>query len=119
MFADVLKKLRSEKGISQSELAEKLNVVQQTVAKWETSVAAPGVAIMKSIALYFNVTTDYLLEMPGAAFHGSTITPDEYELISAYRFLDEWGRSSIRNTLNHELQRCAALPGAKKKRSAM
>lgn len=119
MFADILKKLRTEKGVSQTELAKKLNVVQQTVAKWEKNIAAPGVAVMKDIALYFNVTTDYLLEMPQPSVAMDSITHDERDLIYGYRSLDEWGRSSIRNILHHELQRCAALPEASKKRLAM
>ena len=35
MFGDNLKKARKEKGLSQEALAEKLNVVRQTISKWE------------------------------------------------------------------------------------
>ena len=35
MFGDNLKKVRKEKGISQEALAEKINVVRQTISKWE------------------------------------------------------------------------------------
>ena len=39
MFGDNLKKVRKEKGFSQEALAEKLNVVRQTISKWEKGVS--------------------------------------------------------------------------------
>ena len=39
MFGDNLKKVRKEKGLSQEALAEKLNVVRQTISKWEKGVS--------------------------------------------------------------------------------
>lgn len=39
MFQDNLKALRKEKGITQEELAARLNVVRQTVSKWEKGVS--------------------------------------------------------------------------------
>ena len=35
MFNENIKKIRKEKGLSQEELAVKLNVVRQTISKWE------------------------------------------------------------------------------------
>lgn len=39
MLSDNLKRLRKVKGWSQEELAIKLNVVRQTISKWETGVS--------------------------------------------------------------------------------
>ena len=39
MLSDNLKNLRKAKGLSQEELAVKLNVVRQTVSKWEQGVS--------------------------------------------------------------------------------
>ena len=39
MFQDNLKALRKRKGITQEELATRLNVVRQTVSKWEKGVS--------------------------------------------------------------------------------
>lgn len=39
MLGDNLKKLRQSRGLSQEEMAGKLNVVRQTVSKWEKGVS--------------------------------------------------------------------------------
>lgn len=54
--------LRAERKISQSELAELLDVSRQTVSKWECNICDPEIGRIKQMALIFNVTTDYLLD---------------------------------------------------------
>lgn len=61
MFSDVLRKLRKEKGLSQSALADILNMSQQAIGKWETNHATPDFDTLVQLADYFNVSTDYLL----------------------------------------------------------
>lgn len=61
MFATQLKKLRTNKGISQLALAEMLGISQQAIGKWETGKATPDYDNLKRLANYFNVTTDFLL----------------------------------------------------------
>ena len=39
MIGETIKRFRKSKGMSQEELAVKLNVVRQTVSKWETGVS--------------------------------------------------------------------------------
>ena len=41
MFNENIKKIRKEKGLSQEELAVKLNVVRQTISKWEKGLSVP------------------------------------------------------------------------------
>ena len=67
MLAKKLKELREKKGISQAELANILDVAQQTVASWEKEKSSPNYEILQKIADYFLVTTDELLgrENPG------------------------------------------------------
>lgn len=54
-------KLRKEKGLSQEELANLLNVSRQSVSKWELGETIPEVNKIVEISILFNVTTDYLL----------------------------------------------------------
>ena len=57
MFAENLKKIRKDKGYTQEILAEKLNVVRQTVSKWEKGLSLPDVDMLSKIA---NVLKKYL-----------------------------------------------------------
>ncbi len=54
--------LRSEYGLSQEELADKLNVSRQTVYKWESDLALPKKEYLKQLVELFATTYDYLLD---------------------------------------------------------
>lgn len=50
MLSENIKNFRKQKGISQEELAIKLNVVRQTVSKWENGLSVPDSALLISLA---------------------------------------------------------------------
>lgn len=54
--------LRKKEGLSQEELANKLDVSRQTVYKWESDLATPEIEKIKNIAKMFNVSFDYLMD---------------------------------------------------------
>lgn len=60
-FSIRLKELRELKGLSQSILATKLGYTQPCIGKWEAGTREPSLDDIIAIALFFNVTTDYLL----------------------------------------------------------
>ena len=60
-FKDVIKQLRKEKKLKQSDLAEILNVDRTAVGKWEQGKNKPNADTLLVIADYFGVSTDYLL----------------------------------------------------------
>ena len=60
-LAQRLKDLRSEKGLSQSALADILGRTQQAIGKWEVGKSEPDGATLLKLSAFFNVTTDYLL----------------------------------------------------------
>ena len=55
-----IKKLRTEKGITQDELAKYLNITYQSVSKWETEAATPDTMLLPKIAVFFGVAIDNL-----------------------------------------------------------
>ena len=61
---DVLYRLRTEKGLSQEELAEKLFVTRQAVSRWETGETTPHVETLKQLSLLFDVSINTLLGAP-------------------------------------------------------
>lgn len=58
-----IKTLREKRGIIQEILASELGITQQMLSKYEKDVTVIKVDILKRLAEYFNVTTDYLLGM--------------------------------------------------------
>ena len=62
LFNEKLKKLRKEEGLTQEQLAEKLNVSRQAITKWETGEGVPDIENIKQISNLFNVTIDELLK---------------------------------------------------------
>lgn len=61
MLSENIKNLRKEKGMSQEELAAKLNVVRQTVSKWEQNLSIPDSEMLISIAEVFEVSVSQLI----------------------------------------------------------
>lgn len=53
--------LRKSKGMTQEELAERLDVSRQAVSRWESGTAMPDAGNILQLANLFEVTTDYLL----------------------------------------------------------
>ena len=56
-----IKELRQQRGLTQEDLSEALQVSVQTVSRWENGVNAPDLSMLPQLAIYFKVTTDYLL----------------------------------------------------------
>ena len=56
-----IKELRAEKGITQSQLADYLQIVQGTLSFWERGTHQPDFTSLTKISEYFNVSVDYLL----------------------------------------------------------
>lgn len=61
IFAQRLKSLRKEIGLSQEALAKKLNIDKSTIAKYETEKISPSIEMLIIFAKFFKVSTDYLL----------------------------------------------------------
>jgi len=61
MFSKNLKSIRRAKGLSQEQLAVKLNVVRQTVSKWEKGLSVPDAELLIKLSAVLNVSVDDLL----------------------------------------------------------
>lgn len=62
MFSEKLQIIRKNRGLTQEELAEKLSVSRQAVAKWEAGHTYPDITNLIGISNFFNVTVDYLVK---------------------------------------------------------
>lgn len=61
MLCEKIRDLRTNRNISQVELAKALGVSKQSVSNWENDNIQPSIELLVKIANYFLVTTDYLL----------------------------------------------------------
>jgi len=75
MLNENIKAIRKSKGLSQQELAIKLNVVRQTVSKWEQGLSVPDSDML--------VTMSEVLETPVSTLLGETIIETEVDTLKA------------------------------------
>ena len=61
---DILCSLRTQKGLSQEELAKRVFVTRQAVSRWETGETPPGVETLKLLSREFDVSINTLLGSP-------------------------------------------------------
>lgn len=60
-FSQRLRELRQDKGLSMKQLAKELGTTDAAVSNWENGINEPKISYLKSIAVYFKVTADYLI----------------------------------------------------------
>lgn len=58
-----LKELREENGVSQKQIAEYLSIKQNTYSQYETGKRQLPIELLIKLAQFYNVTTDYILEI--------------------------------------------------------
>lgn len=111
MLNDNIKTLRKKMGLTQVELAERLNVSQSTITSWENGTRRPDLDFLPVLAQIFGISVDDLLgtttdtvvktdpwAVESACFEPST--PEEYRLLSGFRSLNEAGQQFILQTLD-------------------
>ncbi len=65
MFSENLKKIRKEKGLSQEALSEKLNIVRQTISKWEKGLSIPDGDMLIKLSQVLEIHVETLLGTNG------------------------------------------------------
>lgn len=96
-----IKQLRENRGLIQEILASELGITQQMLSKYERDVLCIKVDVLKRIAEYFNVTTDYLLgvsevkrDLQGQMKVNKTLDT-YYDLIEIYKGLDGYDQEMV------------------------
>lgn len=112
MFAEILKELRAKAGLSQGQLAKSIGVSPGNVSDWEVGKTKPGYVALSSLARFFEVSSDYLLELDvppvktgvdlnrykvdqGLSCDGSPLEEDEADLIAMFRLLPSYEREDL------------------------
>lgn len=96
-----IKELRKKRGLIQQRLASELGITQQMLSKYEGDVTLIKVDVLKKIAKYFNVTTDYLLgvsdvkrDLQRQMIMNETLD-EYYDLVEVYKELDPYDQEMI------------------------
>lgn len=96
-----IKQLRQKRGVIQEILAAELGITKQMLSKYERDITLIKVDILKKIAAYFNVTTDYLLgvsdvkrDIKGQMKVNETLDA-YYDLVEVYKGLDPYDQEMI------------------------
>ena len=96
-----IKSLREKRGLIKELLAAELGITQQMLSKYERDISIIKVDVLKRLAGYFNVTTDYLLglsdvkrDLTGQIRINETID-EYYDLIEVYKKLDKYDQEMI------------------------
>jgi len=61
IFAERLKDLRTEQGLSVWQLGEAIGVSHAAISRWENEMRIPNIEALVKIAKYFKVSADYLV----------------------------------------------------------
>ena len=62
MLGEKIRKLRKTNGMTQADLAEKLDVCRQTVMKWEKGITEPDLDSIRAVAELFHTSSEELLD---------------------------------------------------------
>ena len=100
MLAENLKKIRKDKGYTQEILDEKLNVVRQTVSKWEKGLSLPDVDMLSKIANVLETDVNILLD-------GQITTTDQSEIVKQLAKINE--QLTIKNRRYKKIMKTIAI----------
>lgn len=106
MFNELLKELRTRKGMTQGQLAKAVGVSPGNVGDWETGKSKPGYSALAALARFFEVSADYLLELESEnasdrkpnvmlSCDGVPLTESEADLIAMYRLVPDADKQTI------------------------
>jgi transcriptional regulator with XRE-family HTH domain len=86
-FHSTLKKLRIDRGLTQSQLSDSLGLNgKQTISDYENGKSQPNIETLIKIADFFNISCDYLL---GRDYNSSIIQKENLELKTQYKRLEK------------------------------
>lgn len=96
-FAEILKELRMEKGMTQGDLAIALNTSKQAISNYEHGTRYPKKDMLEAIADLFNVDLDFLTGRKPETMN--FLSNEEHHIITAYRSASNDTKKAVKNVL--------------------
>lgn len=96
-LAEKLVTLRKQKGLTQMDLAEQLNVSRQAISRWEVGAAVPSIDNLRILSDIYGISVDYLLDDEALNIDKSTDVLDSgnVEQSSRIKTLNYWKIISV------------------------
>ncbi len=82
-----IRRLRKERGLTQEELAERLNITSQAVSKWESESGMPDISQIVPLSSVFGVSTDVLFGLDT-----TTEASEAWEIVGKARAMERYGQ---------------------------
>lgn len=81
-FGMRLRELRDAKGLSQTDVAERLDVTRSTISGYENNIITPSVEQLVKLAVLYNVSLDYMMGMENrSAFYVDDLTESQQKTV--------------------------------------
>ena len=108
-FNDRLKESRTNAGLTQEQLSEKLDIAKSTLSGYESENIEPSIATVAKILDILDVDANYLYQDEVEKITNVVINIEEKTILEKYRALDEHGREMVDFTLTKEYERSESL----------
>ena len=108
-FNDRLKESRTNAGLTQEQLSEKLGIAKSTLSGYESGNREPSIATVAKIWDILDVDANYLYQDEVEKITNVVINIEEKTILEKYRELDEHGREMDDFTLEKEYERSISL----------
>ena len=108
-FNDRLKESRTNAGLTQEQLSEKLGIAKSTLSGYESGNREPSIATVAKILDILDVDANYLYQDEVEKITNVVINIEEKTILEKYRELDEHGREMLDFTLEKEYERSISL----------
>lgn len=101
----ILKELRQEKGLSQSEVAKAIKTSQRNIGRWENNENEPTASFISKLSKFFDVSADYILGLEDdfgvrtSEPMGDDLSSEERRLLNQYRSLPDKIKKTIREQI--------------------
>ena len=92
---EIIHELRTRRGLSQDELAEKIFVTRQAVSRWENGETVPNVDTLKLLSKFFDVSINTLLCYSGGQFK-YTSTEQLIDFCVEHMASEQWPAEQVR-----------------------
>lgn len=96
---EAIRFLRMEAGLTQAELAQKLNVGQSTVCQWESGKCSPNAEALIMLSSFYNISADFLLGISDNKDGDAKLDDEVEECIALFDNLTSYQRALIKDLM--------------------